>query len=41
MSERLNENYDSPRDELHSLERKITKDFKEFQTLSQDTNVIK
>ncbi len=41
MSERLNENYDSPKEELHSLERKITKDFKEFQTLSQDTNVIK
>ncbi len=41
MSERLNENYDSPKQKLYTLEREVTKDYKEFQRLSKDTNVIK
>ena len=41
MSERLNENYDSPKQKLITLEREVTKEYKEFQRLSKDTNVIK
>nr|MBR6099726.1 hypothetical protein [bacterium] len=41
MSERLNENYDSPKQKLYTLEREVTKDYKEFQRLSKDNNVVK
>ena len=41
MTERLNENYDSPKQKLYTLEREVTKDYKEFQRLSKDDNVVK
>lgn len=41
MSEKLNENYDSPKEKLITLEREVTKEYKEFQKLSKDNNVVK
>jgi hypothetical protein len=41
MIERFNENHDLQKEKLITLEREVTKEYKEFQRLSKDTNVVK